>query len=157
MAGRGPCALVHKGSANNETRVKVQFGPTEPTYTRRIESGMGKGLRDMTQQSWWAGGCTEQRLRYGSPARVRLAGQELNSWHLLQPDRSPHRQHAYATYRTADFADQWEQAQESPAGCISTGERTRSSKRALSELLSDTTSYAGSSGPDSLKPEEHRY
>ena len=36
---------------------------------------------------------------------------------------------------------------------LSSGER-RSSERALSELLSDTTSYASSSGPDPLKPAE---
>ena len=34
---------IHSGLANKETRVKVQFIPTESSCAGRTESGMGKG------------------------------------------------------------------------------------------------------------------
>ena len=106
---------------------------------------MLKGLWDPTQPGWWAGDSVKWRLRAKSPARVAgwgVDGQELNTWDSLQPGSFPHGQACLTlTCVIAGSVDQWGQAQKTPAGSISMGERGKSSERALSELLPDTTSY----------------
>ena len=78
----------------------------------------------------------------GAPASAAgwgLECQELNTWDLLQPGRSPHRMvSATPTCRITGSTDQWGQAQEFPAEHIFTGERQKSSERAL---LPNTMSY----------------
>ena len=61
-AGQGPHDCAHSSSANKETRMKVQFGPTESSCAERTESVTVKGLWHLTQCSWRAGGCAEQRV-----------------------------------------------------------------------------------------------
>ena len=48
---------MHRSSANKETRMKEQFGPTEPSCIGKREGCTVKELWDL------AGGCSEWRVR----------------------------------------------------------------------------------------------
>ena len=141
MLGRDPMCSC---PANKRTRSKAQFPPTENSWARRSENCTAKGFLVPAQHDQQAGGYAKWRVQdcvyyEGSGLGIRqervehmrsfttrqnpFPWQNSNLWKRKDVPSPHHLEDCKHYIQWGNSAEQAGQAQEPPAGCISTEEK----------------------------------